>query len=327
MFGRHSGQFRASASLAVGFVVAGSLAGFLYGLNVDGAANAKWRGLLIGGLTSFLIAIVETGIATWRDGALRRLPLWQALFVRWSGWVTAAVVGASVAIALIPTKSDVSPFTIVGEAIWISMLVGTILVTAVEAIRLLGGRALLHLATGRYWRPRTENRLVLILDVVGSTAIAERDGPEGFYRIMASLAARTESIVRARGGEIDRYIGDEIVATWPATGRDAAIAAVAELFDRLAAESVKFRVVLHAGPMVVGEMGVARREIVLLGDALNTSSRLLDLARELGEVCLVSEAVLAPPLSVMPAAHSLGRFILRGKKEEISVFALRPLLQ
>lgn len=311
----------------MGFIIAGSVVGFLYGLNVEGAVNAKWRGLLIGSLTSLLIAAVETGITTWRDGSLRRLPLWQALFVRWSGWVMAATVGASVAIALIPTNAAVSPFAIVSEAIWVSMIVGTALVTTTEAVRLLGGRALLHLATGRYWRPRTEIRLVMILDVIGSTAIAERDGAEGFHRIMASLAARTESIVRAHGGEIDRYIGDEIVVTWPATKPEAAIAAAMELFGRLAAESVSFRVVLHAGPLVVGEMGVVRREIVLLGDALNTTSRLLGLARDLGEVFLVSETALAAPQSGLPAAHPLGRFVLRGKKEEVAVFALRPASQ
>ena len=76
--------------------------------------------------------------------------------------------------------------------------------------RLLGQNVLLNFITGRYHQPRLEERVFLFLDMVGSTGIAERLGTLAFDRFIIDL---TGPIVAARG-EIHRYIGDELIATW-----------------------------------------------------------------------------------------------------------------
>ena len=45
---------------------------------------------------------------------------------------------------------------------------------------------------------------------------------------------------------------------------------------------------LHCGPVVTGEMGSVKREIVFLGDTVNTAARIKELCRETGDRVLAS---------------------------------------
>ena len=79
---------------------------------------------------------------------------------------------------------------------------------------LLGQNVLLNFITGRYYAPRVESRVFLFLDMEGSTGLAERLGPLAFHRLLNRFVLDlTQPIVAARG-EIHRYVGDELIATW-----------------------------------------------------------------------------------------------------------------
>jgi adenylate cyclase len=86
---------------------------------------------------------------------------------------------------------------------------------------------------------------------------------------------------------------------------------------------VSFRAGLHCGPVVIGEMGTIKREIALIGDAMNTAARIVDSCRDNGEAVIVSAALLQQ-LTIPPgiAARALGPIQLRGKKSPIELFAL-----
>jgi adenylate cyclase len=49
---------------------------------------------------------------------------------------------------------------------------------------------------------------------------------------------------------------------------------------------------IHAGPVVVTEVGKQKKEIVYHGDVLNTTSRIEDMCNELGQKLLISEDLL-----------------------------------
>jgi len=70
-------------------------------------------------------------------------------------------------------------------------------------------------------------------------------------------------------------------------------------------------------------MGDVKREIVMLGDVMNTAARLEEACRATGQDVIASGAVLdgvtLPPGIV---ARSLGPMALRGKAEPIELFAL-----
>jgi adenylate cyclase len=149
------------------------------------------------------------------------------------------------------------------------------------------------------------------------------------------IHAATEPIVEA-GGEIYRYVGDEIIVTWPVRRGDAdprslacpfaieeAIARERESWQREYGIVPAFRAALHAGPLVVSELGDVKREIVLLGDVMNTASRILDICRDIGRDVLVSaDALAAAALPPQLRMDGIGRPELRGKASGIELFAL-----
>ena len=159
--------------------------------------------------------------------------------------------------------------------------------------RVIGGRTLNTLLLGRYHRPVREERVFLLVDIKGSTALAERLGDERAHAFITSIFFDIDQPILEHGGEVYSYVGDGLIASWPlAQGiEDArclhcylAIATRsgrrAELhYRRTFGTAPEIRVVLHAGPIVAGECGDAKLSIVYLGDTLNTAARLEETAK------------------------------------------------
>jgi adenylate cyclase len=74
---------------------------------------------------------------------------------------------------------------------------------------------------------------------------------------------------------------------------------------------------------VTGEMGSVRKEIVFLGDTVNTTARIQELCRQTGDRVLAS-ADLIDRLELPPgiAKRSLGDLRLRGKGVDLALYAL-----
>ena len=292
-------------------------------------------GALTGGLIGFGISSLEAFILTGPAAeALRRLSLGLALLAR-------VALYTAIILPVFIVVGSVAP---AAAGINLSILNSTLVALAVSALfniaftirRLIGGRTLVALLTGRYHHPLAEERVVLMLDIVGSTAIAERIGPERFLILLDRfVSAATEPILEAKG-EIYRYVGDEIIVTWPfalgiAEGRgiaaifavEAAIRAHQSAWERDFGTFPRFRAALHAGPLVIGELGEVKREITMIGDTMNTAARIEDAARahELGYLASAAVVERAP----MPAgiqAKPLGPVELRGKSGAVTLYAL-----
>jgi adenylate cyclase len=202
---------------------------------------------------------------------------------------------------------------------------------------LLGQSVLLSFATGRYFRPRVEERIFLIIDMTGSTAAAERLGEAGFHRLLNRFIGAISGPIVLQKGEIHKYVGDELIATWPLQsgirnarclracfGAMAHLAALGPHFQREFGFRVDFRAALHCGPVVVGEIGTAKKEIALSGDALNTAARIVDACRERKEQVIASGVLLRQlSLPAEIAARALPPVELRGKTSAVELFVLQ----
>jgi len=90
--------------------------------------------------------------------------------------------------------------------------------------------------------------------------------------------------------------------------------------------AVNIRAGMHCGPVVTGEMGSVKKEIVFLGDTVNTTARIQEMCRQTGERVLASADVV-DRLELPPgvAKRSLGGLRLRGKENDVALYALtRP---
>lgn len=198
--------------------------------------------------------------------------------------------------------------------------------------RLLGPGVLIRVMTGRYHRPRREERGFAFLDVWHSTQLAETIGERRFHAYLSALFDAVELSALAAGGEIHDYIGDQVMLSWPmkgsAPGPFAFIAALDSLIEerqasfrsRFGAE-VRIRIGVHAGVVMAGEIGEFRQKIVFLGDTVNTAARVEELALDLGDGRLATAAALEHfPLPPTLAAIPLGPVAIRGKTEPVDLY-------
>ncbi|MEA1938120.1 MAG: adenylate/guanylate cyclase domain-containing protein, partial [Pseudomonadota bacterium] len=204
--------------------------------------------------------------------------------------------------------------------------------------RLIGPRVFVKFLTGHYYNPRQERRILMFLDMVGSTTIAEKIGDMRYYDLLTDVFERLSYVVDDFGGEIHNYVGDELIATWPVSENNTAdnarpVECSVECFNMIAEHAEKlrarhgivpgFRVGIHLGVIVAGELGGLKQAIVYLGDAMNTASRIERACRIEDKSILVSQALvdiakLPPDIHVEP----IGERQLKGRREPIHLHAV-----
>jgi adenylate cyclase len=294
-------------------------------------------GATIGALiSSCIIGFDLFGEAWMFERGGRRLPLGAAIL--WRTIVYGVVIMA--ALLIVPwvySGAELNPFRpgIVGDVVF-SIGATFVFVSLTSIAQVIGPSVLGSLLTGRYYHPRQEERIILFLDLVGSTGIAEAIGNIGFHALLSETFTRLSRVVTDFGGEVHRYVGDALIATWPLgtpeenarpirclfACQDALEAARSDLLHRHG-HIPGFRASLHSGPLVAGEIGGFKREIALVGDAMNTAARLEQACRTTGHAFLASKPLLDRTL--MPGgivATSIGSHLLRGKAERLELFAL-----
>jgi adenylate cyclase len=84
-----------------------------------------------------------------------------------------------------------------------------------------------------------------------------------------------------------------------------------------------FKAGIHCGKVVVGEIGIIKRDISYSGDVVNTASRLQGMCKELGSELLVSNELIRsfPPGSDYQVT-SVGSIHLKGKVRDVELFSV-----
>lgn len=307
--------------------------------------EAPFAGFAIGALNGAFIALgigaMELFVLTGRSRAgrwLLSLPFAAVLVLKTLGYAAiASVVPAAhllgVALPLRHTPTDLHTELL---TVGFSLAVTFVFVVVLQAAGLVGRRTLADIVRGRYHQPRLERRFFLFVDMVGSTAIAERLGPLESHRMLARVFSAAAEPIAGNRGEIYQYVGDEIVVTWTQEEGSRSARPVRSFFDMQAAlreRSAEFRAAfgevpelrgaLHLGEVVAGEVGEQRRAIVFHGDAVNATSRLEQAARELGCLFLVSDDALQAlgPLGGL-RCRDMGELALRGRQRPIRAWAV-----
>ncbi|MGB7301200.1 MAG: adenylate/guanylate cyclase domain-containing protein [Burkholderiaceae bacterium] len=215
-----------------------------------------------------------------------------------------------------------------------SAVVALLLNTAMRLRTLVGGRVLINFLSGQYRHPIEEERIFLFLDLIGSTTIAEQLGPVRYHAFLRDFIETIEISVHNFGGEIYQYVGDEVVTTWPVRDSRVNGRAVAchfamvdaierrkTYFERKYAAVPAFSSGIHCGEVIAGEIGDQRKQIVFVGDVVNTASRIQAQARAHGRGLMLSETLLSRiELPVGVQAKELGMIALKGKVEPVELF-------
>ncbi|MGE0118878.1 MAG: adenylate/guanylate cyclase domain-containing protein [Dongiaceae bacterium] len=160
-----------------------------------------------------------------------------------------------------------------------------------------------------YLQGHEEEIAVLFADLRAFTQLAEHKLPYDLVFLLNRYFRAMGTAVEASGGQLDKFIGDGVMALFGVGGRPAegcrrALAAARAMSESLSAlnqslshdiaEPLRIGIGIHAGPAIVGEMGHGRAtSITAVGDTVNTASRLEALTKEYGCQLVFSETVAA----------------------------------
>lgn len=201
---------------------------------------------------------------------------------------------------------------------------------------LLGKGVLLSFLTGKYHKPKVEERFFMFLDLESSTTIAETIGPVKYHEFMNAYFFDINDPIIESKGEIYQYVGDEVVISWnKANGikKLNCIKCYFDIKDRIESLQEKyikkfglipgFKAGVHFGEVVIGEVGDSRKEIVFHGDVMNTASRIQGQSKVLSKQILISEDALKYlNINGKYKSENMGKFKLKGKEHETEIYSV-----
>lgn len=174
-----------------------------------------------------------------------------------------------------------------------------------------------------------ERRLVTVLmaDIVGFTTLSETADPEQVKNLVDRTFDRLVADVRAFGGELDKIVGDALIASFgvPIAHEDDAERGVRaalqmqESLEELAADQptkVSLRIGINTGEVLVGAMR-AGGDPTVMGDVVNTASRLQTSAQP-GQIVVGPATYAATRRAVR--YESLGPLAVRGRDETVDAW-------
>ncbi|MGH9810869.1 MAG: adenylate/guanylate cyclase domain-containing protein, partial [Terriglobia bacterium] len=167
--------------------------------------------------------------------------------------------------------------------------------------------ALIERDPQKYIRPggETKELTVMFSDIRGFTALSESMTPDDVAKLLSEYFSVMVEIVFRHGGTLDKFIGDAVMAQWGAPlgdpdDPDRALAAALSMMmalDRLndawrakGQPELQMGIGINTGEAFAGNIGSERRlEYTVIGDTVNTASRLCGVAKP-GEI-LVSDSL------------------------------------
>lgn len=180
---------------------------------------------------------------------------------------------------------------------------------------------------------------ILFLDMRGFTARTTGQLPYDVVFLLNRFFDAIVPAIREAGGTVDKYLGDGLLAVFEQDGPEASAKAglaaargighaLRRFNSQLSAEGadpVRIGLSLHLGTVVLGEIGAAgSAPRTLIGDAVNTASRLEGQTKELGVEALISEPLLEAA-QVDQTGLSLRALTLRGVANPLPAWPVTDL--
>jgi adenylate cyclase len=178
--------------------------------------------------------------------------------------------------------------------------------------------------------------VIFFSDIRGFTPMSENMNPDDVAKLLTEYFTEMVEIVFEHSGSLDKFMGDAIMALWgaPIAHTDDADRAMQCAIDQLTAlekmnakwseqgrPPIKIGIGINFGEVFAGNFGSDRRlEYTVIGDAVNTASRLCSAAGP-------NEILIAEPfykaLKKPPAVEALEPIHVKGKSRPVPVYRVK----
>lgn len=171
---------------------------------------------------------------------------------------------------------------------------------------------------------------VLFCDIVGFTSYVESNASsESIINTLNTILRRVSSSVKRYNGYIDKFMGDSVMAIFRAPA-DAVFAAldmqshaadINGLRFRAGQDTLRLRIGIHWGEVVIGNVGTAERmDWTAIGDVVNTASRI---EKNCNPGSILISLALRDAISSLPHPEimfgEVFQIMVKGKREAFSV--------
>ena len=179
---------------------------------------------------------------------------------------------------------------------------------------------------------------ILFSDIAGFTTISEKMSPEDLVALLNRyLSAMTTIIKTTHRGNVNKYLGDGIMALFGAPLNDPKHASLAcyaaldcqvelarlrHIWKQEGLPEIGARIGINSGPCIVGNMGSEERmEYTVTGDSVNLASRLEGASKYYDTLILIGQRTAELAKNDVEV-REIDLLRVKGKKEPVVVFEL-----
>jgi adenylate cyclase len=182
---------------------------------------------------------------------------------------------------------------------------------------------------------------ILSLDIRGFTPFSEKHEPEKVVDVLNKFFTEVSKIIINRGGTVDKFIGDGVLAVFgaPASLDDHALCAVSAAMDiknslsgfndwlkNQMDENIGIGIGINTGEVISGNVGSKEKmEYTVVGGPVNMAFRIQDCTKEKLNSVLISSFTYNEIRDRVKAA-SWGKKPLKGRAEEMELFEVLEVL-
>ena len=188
----------------------------------------------------------------------------------------------------------------------------------------------------------TREVVIFFSDICGFTPLSESMSPADVVELLNEYFTEMTEIVFQYEGTVNKYIGDAIMAFYGAPvplpdvseravraclEMRAALAALNQRREEQGKRTIAIGMGLHKGQALIGNIGSPRQmEYTVIGDAVNVSSRIEGLTRDLDTDLLISDDVYSDVRDLVNV-KSHGAVAVKGKSGKVVVHTVLGLKQ
>jgi class 3 adenylate cyclase len=201
-----------------------------------------------------------------------------------------------------------------------------------EFLKILNKRTVMDLRLGDHVQ---QEMTIFFSDIRQFTDLSSRLTPEEIFKFINSYLARIVPVIGEKGGFVDKYMGDAILALYPQTqGADMAVRSAIEIQQRILEYNshrakmgyrpLQMGIGIHTGPLMIGVVGIyGRMQNTVISDTVNLASRIETMTKAFNVSMAISGQTfkkLADPGSYK--YRYLGPVKVRGDARPVEVFEI-----